>query len=99
MLKDLASRLTAVAYSMGAVLSGDEVIRATMSAYTFEHSEIATYRVLIAAADELGDMEARHVFTRILEEERAMADWLETYLEAVTSLYLMRDERDLLAKR
>lgn len=99
MLKDITSRLTAVAQGVGTLFSAAEVVKASMTAYTFEHTEIATYRVLIAAADELGDQEARQVFEQIMNEEIAMADWLEAHIDTVTRLYLMRDERDLQAKR
>ncbi|MCO5731710.1 ferritin-like domain-containing protein [Rhizobium sp. SSA_523] len=98
-LRDLTGRISAAAQGMGSVFSGDEVVKTTMAAYAFEHNEIALYRVLIAAADEIGDSEARDVLQRILSEEVAMAAWLETHLDVITRLYLMRDERDLQAKR
>jgi ferritin-like metal-binding protein YciE len=44
-------------------------------------------------------MEAKAIFERILAEEVAMADWLEANLDAITRVFLMRDERDLMAKR
>ncbi|MGF9692403.1 MULTISPECIES: ferritin-like domain-containing protein [unclassified Rhizobium] len=99
MLKNVAGRLSATAQGVTSLLSGDEVVKAAMAAYTFEHSEIATYRVLIAAADELADTEALAVFEKNLAEEVAMATWLEGHLDVVTRLYLMRDERNLQAKR
>jgi ferritin-like metal-binding protein YciE len=98
-LKEMAGRLSAVAQGVTGMLAADEVVKTSMAIYAFEHSEIATYHVLIAAADELGDTEAVDVFERILAEEEAMAAWLKTHLDVVTRLYLMRDERDLLAKR
>lgn len=98
-LKHVAGRLTAVAQGVSGIFSADEVVRVCMSAYTFKHSEIATYKVLIAAADELGDEKAVAALEAILAEEKAMAEWLDLYLDGVTRLYLIRDERDLLAKR
>ncbi|WP_377296791.1 ferritin-like domain-containing protein [Rhizobium sp. SGZ-381] len=98
-LKGVAGRLSAVAQGMTGMLAADEVVRIAMAAYGFEHSKIALYRVLLTAADELGDTEAVGVFETILKQEAAMAAWLETHLDVVTRLYLMRDERDLLAKR
>jgi ferritin-like metal-binding protein YciE len=81
------------------MLTSDEVVKGTMAAYAFEHTEIATYRVLIAAADELEEREMKEVFERILAEEVAMANWLELHLDEITRVFLMRDERDLQAKR
>lgn len=97
--KDVAGRLTAAAQGVSGIFSADEVVKVCMNAYTSKHSEIATYKVLVAAADELGDAKAVAVFETILAEEKAMAEWLEFYLDGVTRLYLIREERDLLAKR
>ena len=99
LVRDLTGRLAATAQGLGGVLTSDEVVRGAMAGYAFEHMEIAAYRVLIAAADELGEVEAKAVFERILQEEIAMADWLEGNLDDTTRLYLLRAERDLQAKR
>lgn len=99
MLKDVTGRLTATLQVLGGALTHDEVVKGAMAAYAFEHVEIATYRVLIAAADELGETEAKAVFEGILEEELAMASWLQDNLDDTTRLFLMRDERELQAKR
>ncbi|MFD1746757.1 ferritin-like domain-containing protein [Rhizobium helianthi] len=99
LIKDVAGRLSATAQGLTGAFSADEIVRTCMNAYVFAHEEVARYKVLLAAADELGDSTAVAVCERILSEEKAMADWLELYLDGVTRLYLMRDERDLLAKR
>lgn len=98
-IKDVTGRLAATLQGLTGVLTPDEVVKGAMASYTFEHVEIATYRVLIAAADELGDAEARAIFEGILQEEVAMAAWLEENLDDTVRLFLMRDERELQAKR
>ncbi len=98
-IKDMAAKLTAKAQGVGGMLTSDEVVKGAMASYAFEHLEIASYRVLIAAADELDEGEAKAVFERILADEIAMADWLEANLDTITRIFLMRDERDLMAKR
>ncbi|MFB9949493.1 ferritin-like domain-containing protein [Rhizobium puerariae] len=98
-LKDMAARLAAKAQGVGGMLVSDEIVKGAMASYAFEHLEIANYRVLIAAADELEEKEAKAVFESILGEEVAMADWLEANLDSITRIFLMRDERDLMAKR
>ena len=98
-LKDMTAKLAAKAQGVGGMLISDEVVKGMMASYAFEHTEIASYRVLIAAADEIEEMEAKAVFERILAEEIAMADWLEANLDPITRIFLMRDERDLMAKR
>ncbi len=98
-IKDIAAKLTAKAQGVGGMLTSDEVVKGAMAGYAFEHMEIASYRVLIAAADELDEIGAKAVFERILAEEVAMADWLGANLDTLTRIFLMRDERDLMAKR
>lgn len=98
-IKDVTARIAAAAHGVQAMLTNDEVIKGVIAGYAFEHSQIATYRVLIAAADELDEEHAVAVFERILAEETAMAAWLGEHLDAITRIFLMRDERDLLAKR
>ena len=98
-LKDIAGRIAATVHGIPALVMNDEVVKFSAQAYAFEHLEIATYRMLIAAADELGETEAQAVFERILAEEMSMASWLEDNLDPITRVFLMRDERDLQAKR
>lgn len=98
-IKGLAGKLTATAQGLGGALNSDEVIKGALSGYAFENAEIGAYLVLIAAADELGELEAKATFERILEEEVAMADWLASNLDDTTRLFLLRDERELQASR
>ena len=98
-LKDMAARLAAKAQGVGGMLTSDEVVKGAMNGYAFSHLQIAQYRVLIATADELDEHHAKDVFEAILAEEVVMADWLEANLDMITRVFLMRDERDLMAKR
>ncbi|WP_394801874.1 ferritin-like domain-containing protein [Rhizobium halophilum] len=98
-LNDVTGRVTATLQGLSGAFTQDEVIKGAMASYAFEHAEIAAYRVLIAAADELGEAEAKSVFENILQEEVAMASWLQDNLDDTTRLFLMRDERELQAKR
>jgi ferritin-like metal-binding protein YciE len=97
--KDMAAKLAATAQGVSSMLTSDEVIKGTIGSYAFENMEIATYTVLIAAADELGEEDIKASLQAILAQEVAMAKWLEQHLDEITRIFLMRDERDLLAKR
>lgn len=99
LIRTVAGRLSTAAQGISGMLAGDEIIKSAMSTYIFEQGEIASYQVLLAAADELGDEEAEDVLSRIMEQEVAMAAWLHDHLDVLTRIYLMRDERDLQAKR
>jgi ferritin-like metal-binding protein YciE len=91
-LKDMAGKVMATAQGMSGMFVSDEVVKATMASYTFEHMEIASYRSLIAAAEAVGDSETRMVCERILPQEEAMAQWLADYLPVVTQQFLQREE-------
>ncbi|QLF68948.1 ferritin-like domain-containing protein [Peteryoungia desertarenae] len=98
-LKDLAGKTTASMQAMGGMFASDEVIKGSMAGYTFENMEMATYKVLIAAAEALGDASNKSIFEAILEEEKAMAAWLWDHLDDTTRQYLARNEADVTAKR
>jgi ferritin-like metal-binding protein YciE len=92
-LKDLGTRFMGLTQSVGAMLADDEVMKGVLASYAFEHLEIASYRMLIQAARHAGDDETRRVCEAILEEEVAMAKWLEDHLEAITETFLTREAR------
>ncbi len=90
-VKDTIAKMTAFAQGASGLFVGDEVAKGTLANYTFEHMEIASYRMLMAAADEVGDQETRRVAQDILREEEAMAKWLEDHLDEITRAYLERE--------
>ncbi|MBN9563674.1 MAG: ferritin-like domain-containing protein [Alphaproteobacteria bacterium] len=98
-VKDLAGRLAAMAQGLGGMFAGDEVVKGAMAGYVFEHVEIASYVSLISAAEHEGLPEAARVCRENLEEERAMADWLQNHLPDVTRAFLAREQAGGPAKR
>ena len=91
-MKDLAGKFVAFGQGLSGAFVGDEIIKGAMASYTFEQMEIAAYRVLIAAADQVGDPETSAVCAKILREEEAMARWLQDNLAPLTQRYLVREE-------
>jgi len=91
-VKDFAGRFTAMAQGMSGYFVGDEVVKGSMAAYTFEHMEISSYRALIATAEAAGDQETKRICEGILKEEEAMAKWLEEHIAPITKQYLQREE-------
>jgi ferritin-like metal-binding protein YciE len=75
---------------MSGMFVDDEIVKGAMASYTFEHMEIAAYRVLIAAAEALGDAQTKSTCERILKEELSMASDLEASLPDLTRKYLGR---------
>jgi ferritin-like metal-binding protein YciE len=91
-IKDTAAKMVAMGQAMSGLFVGDEIVKGSLANYTFEHMEIAAYRILIAAAEAVGDTETARVCREILREEEEMADWLERNLPSVTQQYLRREE-------
>lgn len=88
--------------NVGAIMNAaaeDEVLKNVIADYAFEHFEIASYRSLIGAAEILGDMETAEVCRQNLQEEEAMAKWMEEHIEGLTQAYLGRDAAEMTARR
>lgn len=97
-IKDLAGKMMAMGQGLSGLFVADEVVKAAMASYTFEHFEIASYRSLIAAAEAVGDVERARVCREILVEEEAMAAWMAAELPTITAQYLQRLAMDVEAK-
>ncbi|MCQ4253383.1 ferritin-like domain-containing protein [Stutzerimonas stutzeri] len=99
-LKDLGGKMMAMGQAMGGMMVNDEIVKGAQMGYVFENLEIASYTILIAAAEAVGDMQTKEVCERILVEEDAMADWLREHLPELTQAYLTRvAEPNVEAKR
>lgn len=98
-MKDLSGKIVATIQGLSGTVVEDEVVKGHLASYVFEHYEIASYRVLLAAAAEAGDAETRQVCQQNLQEEEEMASWLGDHLDATVQEYLQRDLADQTAKR
>jgi ferritin-like metal-binding protein YciE len=58
----------------------DEITKNFLADYAAEHFEIASYRALIATAEQIGEHQCIPVLREILREEEAMAEWIEDHL-------------------
>jgi ferritin-like metal-binding protein YciE len=92
MIKDAGGKMMAFGQAMSGMFVGDEVMKGSIASYAFEAMEIASYRILITTAEQVGDQETARICEQILQEEKAMADWLEQNLPNLTKNYLMREE-------
>ncbi|MDZ5645782.1 ferritin-like domain-containing protein [Nitrospirillum sp. BR 11828] len=91
-IKDLAGRATAFGQGLSGMFVDDEIVKGALASYAFENMEIASYTILIAAAEAVGDTETRDLCDQSLQEEKAMAAWLVEHLPALTKKFLARDE-------
>jgi ferritin-like metal-binding protein YciE len=66
----------------------DELVKNCLADYGSEHFEIACYRSLIAAAEEIDQPEIAEICSDILADEEAMAAWLEEQIPEITRVVL-----------
>ena len=72
--------------NMQSVMTGafqDELVKNCLSDSAAENFEIASYKALIAAAQEIGDQETVLACQENLREDEAMAQWLDQHLPIV----------------
>ncbi|MGH8209847.1 MAG: ferritin-like domain-containing protein [Steroidobacteraceae bacterium] len=86
--KDLTSRFMGIAQAYAVAVLPDEPVKDCLAAYAFKHFEIATYVSLAAAAKELEEPEIVRMCDEHLQQERAMASWLEQQIPGVTLEFL-----------
>jgi ferritin-like metal-binding protein YciE len=88
MIKDTLMSMMGMGQSSVQGMAEDAVIKATLADTMFEHLEIASYRALFVMADLAGAPQVRERLQQSLDEEIAMAKWLEDNLESVTRRYV-----------
>lgn len=98
-VKDFTGKVMANMTAMFNATAEDEVVKNAIGSYAFEHFEIASYRSLIAAAEAVNDEFTARVCREILQEEIAMATWIEENIPSVTRTFLEREAMDEPAKR
>ena len=83
--KDLIAKVGAAVNGFGMSLTSDAMVKNVHSSYAAEHFEIASYSVIRAAAEKLGDMETVTVCEEILKDEVDMGVWLKEQIPVVVS--------------
>jgi ferritin-like metal-binding protein YciE len=91
-IKDTGAKMLGLGQAMSGMFVSDEVMKGSIACYAFEAMEIASYRILIDTAREVGDEETARACEQILQEEEAMANWLEQNLPTLTHQYLAREQ-------
>ncbi|CDX46980.1 conserved hypothetical protein [Mesorhizobium sp. ORS 3359] len=83
-IEDAVMSAVGSAAAMGHSMAGDEILKNSFANFAFENYEIAAYKSLITLGRVIGYTQAADSLQQSLEEELAMAKWLEHNLEAVT---------------
>ena len=68
----------------------DELVKNFLADYAAEQFEVACYRSLVAAAEELGQPAIAELCRDNLREDEAMALWLDEKIPEVTRTFLQR---------
>jgi len=87
-LKDAGLSLMGNMAAMAHTIAPDEVIKNTLANFAFEHFEIAAYKSLLTLAEQVGQGGAKSVLTKSLQDEIAMAQWIDQHIAPTTMRYL-----------
>jgi ferritin-like metal-binding protein YciE len=66
----------------------DELVKNALADSATEHFEVACYRSLIAAAEDVGESSVIEACRKNLQEDQAMADWVDAQVPDVTRKFL-----------
>jgi len=97
-VKNALGKITGNLTAMAAIFSSDEVLKSSIASAAFEEYEIASYKILIAAAEHAGQSEIANICKGNLLQEEAMAAWLNTHIPKLATDFLVRDETGIKAK-
>ena len=86
-IKDLGLSAVGQFAAMGHAAAGDEILKNSFANYAFEHFEIASYKSLLTMAESGGLERFASALRLNLEEEVAMAAWIDESLPLVTRRY------------
>lgn len=84
--------------AVGGMLTPDEIIKGSMASFVFENLEIASYTILIAAAEKAGEHQIAKICSDIRDQEQEMADWLKDHLPGTTAQFMQLDAADMRAR-
>lgn len=86
-IKDFGLSMVGGAAALGHAAAGDEILKNSFANYAFEHFEIASYKSLLTMAEHAGLNRFSTALRQNLDEELAMASWIDETLPLVTRRY------------
>jgi ferritin-like metal-binding protein YciE len=93
-LKDLAGTLTGKGFVLFAKSQPDTAGKLVAHAFSYEHMELAAYRLLASVAERAGDADTAQTARLIEQQERAMADRLAASFDRAVEASLREVPRD-----
>ena len=98
-LKDMALSLAGTFAAVGHTVAPDEIVKNSFANFAFENFEISAYKSLIALAEASGNTGAVTTLQQNLDEELAMANWLDQNIATVTLKFAALKEAGQSAKK
>ena len=86
-IKDIGLSMVGQFAAMSHAAAGDEILKNSFANYAFEHFEIASYKSLLTMAESGGLARFSSGLQQNLDEELAMAQWIDESLPMVTRRY------------
>lgn len=90
-LKNIASKLVATGQNASGIFVSDEPVKAILSLHTYTQMASGSYKILLAAADAHEDEGTAEVCHVILRHTEARALWINTELDSISKLFLIRN--------
>jgi ferritin-like metal-binding protein YciE len=90
-IKTMLGQAAGTAMGMSTSLADDNIVKNALAEFTMEHTEIASYVSLIAAAEHLHLPNIIPPLRQILQQEERMAEWLRGQISRVTIHHLQHE--------
>jgi ferritin-like metal-binding protein YciE len=91
-VKSTASYVMGTAESFVTAMFSDELIKNVLMDYASEQFEVAAYTALVAAAEELGEMEVARLCEENRREDQLMAAWFERQIPTAVAAVLAKEQ-------
>lgn len=88
--KSIIGNITGMVQGASTGMFRDAIVKNLLSDYAAENFEIACYQSLVTAAEELGQTQIAEMCQEILNDEEAMAGWIESHIPEVTRAFMQR---------
>lgn len=89
-IKDAAAKVFAGFQNISVIATSDEPVKGILSLHTFTQLAIGSYKILVAAAEAVGDEETKTLCEALLSQTQTRADWIDAELKSVTQTYLLQ---------
>ncbi|HWL83158.1 MAG TPA: ferritin-like domain-containing protein [Roseomonas sp.] len=89
-LKDMGLEFMGNMAALAHAPAPDEVVKNTFANFAFEHFEIAAYKSLLVLAETVSHQDGLSLLRQSLQEEEAMARWIDEHIRPTTLAYVER---------